>query len=392
MPDTEERITLKPGKEKVLLQRHPWIFSGAIETLPTKLQNGGIAPVYSHRGALLGHAYFNQKCTITARMLSFDQEEPLHSLEKNLCQALDLRTRLSFGDKTTAYRLVNGEGDLIPGLVVDKYGDFLVVQISTLGMEKLKMQVVDLLVTHLQPRSIYEKSTSPSRSVEGLSPSEGLLFGQEVPQEVEILENGVRFLVSIKEGQKTGFFFDHREMRALVGRLAYQKRVLNGYCYSGGFSLYALGGGAEHVVSVDSSLQAIEWAKANVALNGFTAHTAQCEEMFAFLERDPLEFDLIILDPPAFAKRREHVPKAALKYRALNRITLAKMPKESLLLTSSCSHFIDETLFQQLIFQAALEAKRSVQIIGRHLLAPDHPLNVFHPEGSYLKSLLLYVR
>lgn len=385
-----KKIVLKAGKEKALLNRHHWIFSGAVENLPAHLA-GDILPVYSQNGTLLGSAYFNSQAKIFGRMLAFNNQHPLDAIEANLNAALKLRDHFFSSSMTTAYRLVNGEGDFLPGLIVDRYGSGIVIQISTLGMEKLKPYFLDYFQSKLKPSFIYEKSTLPSRKEEGLTPFEDILFGS-LDQTIEVLENGLKFLVSPQEGQKTGFFLDHREMREQVRHLSLNKRVLNCFAYTGGFSVYAASGGANRVDSVDISETAMQLAKKNAELNTFTIPMQFiAEDVFQFLRQSPLDYDLVILDPPAFAKRQKDVIAACRGYKDINRIALQKIPSEGLLLTSSCSYFVDEELFQKVVFQAAIEAKRNVRIIGRHRLAIDHPINICHPEGDYLKSLLLYV-
>ncbi len=384
-------VILKPEKEKAILNRHHWIFSGAIAQLPS-FKNGDILPVYSHKGHFLGNGYFNRQSGIIGRMLTFDDMSPLVALEEKLQHAVDLRHNLFDPTLTNGYRLVNGEGDFLPGLVIDCYKDTLVVQIGTVGMEKLKGFIVEWLVEHLKPRVIFEKSDSSSRNEEGLKPILGLLFGIDVSP-VEILENGLKFKIDFTKGQKTGFFCDHRQMRQEIRKLASGKSVLNCFAYSGGFTVYALAGGAVNVDSVELSDAALNYAKENISLNGFEV----CEErfhqqdVFEFLRDNPIDYEVVILDPPAFAKKQKDQMAACRGYKDINRLALKKMPQKSWLLTCSCSFYVDEPLFQKVIFQAAVEAGRNVRIVGRHQIAQDHPINICHPESDYLKSLLLYV-
>lgn len=383
-------VVLKAGKEKAILNRHHWIFSGAVEYAPKHLK-GDILPVYSQNKTLLGSAYFNSDAKIFGRMISYGDQDPLEAFYEHLDEAIDLRTRFFDKKITSAYRLVNGEGDFLPGLIVDAYGDVLAVQISTLGMEKLKPYLIDYLQKKLLPICIYEKSSMPSRKEEGLESSEQMLLGS-LPRDLHILENGLKFVVDPIQGQKTGFFLDHREMRELVRSLSSNKRVLNGFAYTGGFSVYAADGGAVLVDSVEISEAANQVAKKNMQLNAIkTPMKFFTEDVFQFLRHSSLEYDLIILDPPAFAKRKKDIIAGCRGYKDINRLAIQKMPAHSLLLTSSCSYYVDEQLFQKVVFQAAAEAKRKVRIIGRHRLAVDHPINIFHPEGDYLKSLLLYI-
>jgi 23S rRNA (cytosine1962-C5)-methyltransferase len=384
-------VTLKPGKEKAIQHRHHWVFSGAIAQYP-HFNDGEILPVHTSQGKMLGSAYFNRKSSIAGRMVSFDATPPLEAIQANIEAALVLRDHLFKGTKTTAYRLINGEGDYLPGLVVDQYNDILVIQISTLGMEKLLDWIVDILVKKRNPRSIYNKSLLPSRQEEGLPQIEQTVYGPEVDT-VDILENGLKFTVSIREGQKTGFFLDHREMRQWVCMLSTGKHVLNCFSYTGAFSVYALAGGATRVDSVDIADSAIALAKHNVSLNRFPVESQgfHATDVFKFLREHPLAYDLVILDPPAFAKRQKDVIPACRGYKDINRLAIQKMPANSLLLTSSCSYHVDKDLFQKVVFQAAVEASRKVRIIGAHRMAADHPINICHPEGDYLKSFLLYI-
>lgn len=384
-------MVLKPGREKSVLSRHHWIFSGAIQTYPENFTNGAIYPVYSASGQLLGQGYFNQKCSLAGRLLSFGPEDPQLALRRNLQQAVQLRQRLY--RRAEAVRLVNGESDHLPGLVVDRYGPGLVIQVSTLGMEKLKDQILDLLRETLKPSYIYEKSLIPSRKEEGLTEFEGLLFGK-LEEPVMVEENGLKFNIYLTDSQKTGFFLDQREMRQLVRSLAGGLKVLDGFCYTGGFALAALKGGASQVDLVDYSKRALETAGANLRLNGFSEDSFSLinRDMFEFLaERQQLDYGLVILDPPAFARKKADEKPAIKAYRELNRLAMSWMEPGSFLLTFSCSYYVDSQTFQKTIFQAALEAGREARIIQRHRQALDHPVSIFHPESDYLKGLLLYI-
>lgn len=385
-----KNIILKPGKEKALLNRHHWIFSGAIATWPQH-EDGEILNVLSSKGQFLGCGYFNKKASIAGRMLTFDDTAPETSVQIHLEQAFTLRQKL-FDAKTNVYRLVNGEGDFLPGLVVDRYDDVFVIQITTLGMQRFVPIIVDFIIKKYNPSTILEKSIGPSRKEEGLTPQQGVLFGKPI-HEVIVKEYDLKLIVNPLEGQKTGFFIDHREMRYWIREFAKDRKVLNCFSYSGGFSLNALYGGAVKVMSVDISQSAIELAKRNVSLNHLEEERSlyHVGDVFQFLREDPLAYDMIILDPPAFAKKAKDVIQACRGYKDINRIAMQKMPANSLLLTCSCSYFVDEELFQKVLFQAAVEAGRSVRIIGRHKQAMDHPINICHKESDYLKSFLLYI-
>lgn len=388
---SDKKVILKPGKEKAIKNRHHWIFSGAVQSI-SSFNDGDLLPVYSNTGELLGTAYFNRKSSIIGRVLAFGDQDPLDAIKQNLDSAIRLRLQLFRDTKTNVYRLVNGEGDRLPGLIIDKYDDVWVIQISTLGMEKLRPFLIEHITNRYQPKSIYEKSQLPTRKEEGLQPIQRTLLGPDV-NHIQVLENGLHFEVSIVEGQKTGFFIDHREMRSWVRQFVSQKRVLNCFSYTGAFSVYALAGGARCVDSVDISSEAILNAKRNVTLNGFDiAQNGFFEaDVFQWLREKKLDYELVILDPPAFAKKKKDIISACRGYKDINRLAMQKMPSGSLLLTCSCSHHVDAELFQKVVFQASVEANRTVRIIGTHRMAADHPVNICHPETEYLKSLLLYV-
>jgi 23S rRNA (cytosine1962-C5)-methyltransferase len=385
------KVILKPGREKSLLQKHPWIFSGAVASFPA-FENGDLLPVHNASGEFLAQAYFHKTNSISGRVLSFSNEPIKSLIDRKLSQAILLRQKMFDPEITNCYRLINAEGDGIPGLVIDIYDDMAVLQANTYGIERLKPLIVEALTKKMKLRGIYEKSHSTARKQEGLPDACDTLYG-ECSNEVLVKENGLLFLVGIKEGQKTGFFLDQREMRQLVLRLSQNKRVLNCFSYTGGFSLFALKGGAESVTSIDSSKEACRYAQENTLLNHFplSKHEVIQSDVFDFLGQNSQAFDLVILDPPAFVKKRQDVNDACRGYKEINRRALERMPSGSWLLTSSCSHFIDENLFQQLIFQSALEAKKEAMICSGHIQAADHPVSLFHPEGSYLKSLLLHI-
>lgn len=385
-----ESVVLKRGREGIFYQRHHWIFSGAIASYPKEYQDGNLVSIRSSERELLGWGFFNQGSSLSGRIISFGKEDPYCSLKQTLSRAIKLRQALLNNPETTAYRLVNGEGDALPGLIIDKYGPYLVVQTGTLGMRKLLPFLVEHLKSILTIQGIYDKSTGSSLKEEGMEPQEKILWG-EVPDRVSILEEGIEFIVSLKKGQKTGFFLDQREMRKMIATLSSGKRVLNGFCYTGGFTLAALKGGATRVDSIDISSPAIDLCKENVLLNGFSDSQNQfyAEDVFDFLTSSPCDYDLVILDPPAFAKKRRDIPAATRGYKRIFRLAMEKMPPDTLLLLSSCSYYIAGELFEKIVKEAALEAKRTPRIIGRHRHAYDHPVNPFHPESDYLKSLLI---
>lgn len=349
-----------------------------------------MAEVFSASGEKLGLAMLNKGRSITGHMLAFGNESLTDALPKRIKQAAFLRKRWFDPAETNAIRLINAEGDGIPGLIVDAYADVFVMQVANPGMERLKTEIAACLIEEFKPRSLYEKSTSFMRRKEGLAEVRELLHGEANP-EVEILEKGLRFSVDVLEGQKTGLFLDQREMRSLVRGLSKNKRLLNCFAYTGGFSVFALAGGASHVDSVEMSAKCEPRLEKNLALNRLTNHQFICTDVFDFLKTTTLNYDLVILDPPAFVKKRGDIARAFRAYKELNRHVLEKMPAGSLLLTCSCSYHVDEALFQNILFRAAHESGRSVRILSRHVQAHDHPISIFHPESSYLKSFLLYI-
>jgi 23S rRNA (cytosine1962-C5)-methyltransferase len=388
---SKSKIIIKEGREKPILQRHQWIFSGAVESKPSD-GKGSIVPVYSKSGNLLAHAMYNPDVSIVGRIISFGSADPLVEIKKNIGEACKMRMNAFDNSQTNAYRLINAEGDFLPGLVVDRYDDVLVMQIFSSGMDNIRELIVNELVKICKPKAIYEKSRHGSRQEEGLQSEERMVYGN-ADDKILILENGNKFIVSPKTGQKTGFFLDQREMRKKIGELSSGKKVLNCFSYTGGFSIYALKGGACSVDSVELSQSAQELAEKNVQINDIDAakHRTIKAGVFDFLKEDSLDYNLIILDPPAFAKKRNDVNSACKGYKDINYMTLKKIPPNSLLLTCSCSAHVPSDLFQKVVFQAALLAGRKVQIIGRHHQGMDHPINIYHPETEYLKSLLLYI-
>lgn len=385
-----DSLILLPGKEKPILQRHHWIFSGAVKNFP-EVENGSLVAVKDYRGNHLGYAYVNRDCSLIARMISFGSEPPEKALETNLERAIKLREKF-FREETNAYRLINGEGDNLPGLVVDRYNDILVIQITTLGMEKLKPWLLERLISRLKPRSILERSLGPSRQEEGLNDYEAWIYG-EANFTTEIIENQARFIIDFTHAQKTGFYLDQREMRKLVRKIAKGRRVLDCFAYTGAFSVNALMGGAERVELVESSAYSLTVAQKNLEANGFKAevYTLHNGDVFSFLRQNKIDSDLIILDPPAFAKKKGDVIAACRGYKDINRLALQHLPPEGLLLSFSCSHYVDDNLFQKVLFEAALEAGRRVRLLQRMRHSFDHPINIFHPESHYLKGFLLYV-
>ncbi len=387
-----KRIFLRPGKEKPVAQRHPWIFSGAIDRLDDGTDDGTIVSVRDSSGTHLGYGYFNGRSQIAVRMLSFDERTVDSALiRERLLSALERRKCSGVTAQTTAFRAVFSEGDFLPGLVADSYDGHLVIQILTLGIERMRNTIIDLLQEVFAPHSIYERSDHAGRSIEGLPERNGTISGA-TPEEIIIVENGLRFIVDVRHGQKTGFFIDQRDNRALIAGISRGRSVLNLFSYTGGFSVAALAGGAIEAVSVDVSEPAVRMAERNAELNALTGRTlGVTADAFEYLRGVDISSDLIIIDPPAFAKNRQSVAAACRGYKELNLQAIRKCRPGALVLTCSCSRFIGMDLFQKVVFGAAADAGRAVSILHTGHHPPDHPVSIYCPETAYLKSLLLSV-
>jgi 23S rRNA (cytosine1962-C5)-methyltransferase len=388
------RLTLRPGHDIHVRNRHHAIFKTAVATFPDA-PDGSIVDVRASDGTFLCYATLNQQAYICARAIAFEEGDPKTSIKKSIERAVALRSRIAPLLDTDAVRLVNAEGDGLPGLIVDQYRDTLVIQFTTLGLDRMRDWIADVLQECCSPRAIYEKSTGTAHSREGLQPVEGWLRGKG-EEVVNVRERGITFTINLVGSQKTGLFLDQREMRSIVASIAKDRTVLDCCSYVGGFGLAALKGGAKQADAVDYDPQAITRAREHVALNGFDVHRFQAfeEDAFNFLRRRPLphSYDVVVLDPPAFAKRSSDIEQAKRAYTDLNRLGMQALPSSGgFLLTCSCSYHVDSTLFQTIVFHAARQAKRSARILQRHRSAMDHPVNLYHPETDYLKSLLLWV-
>lgn len=392
---TLHKIILRPNKEKSLQRWHPWVFSGAIAHKEKSLNDGDFVEVYDARKQYLATGHY-QNSSIAVRIFSFEPCVPDKEFWRSkLLNAINFRkTILLPNPQTNMYRLVNGEGDGMPGLIVDVYGPHLVMQVHSMGMYRLHKTLAELF-TELIPdiKSIYLK-TAFEEADDSEAVNEGWISGHP-DGDVIAMENGILFKIDIEHGQKTGFFLDQRESRALVGEYSHGHRVLNMFSYSGGFSMYALRGGADHVDSVDISQKAIDLVEENVKLMGgdfSKRHNAICEDVFAFLDRMPDGYyDLIVLDPPAFAKHHRVKEQGIKGYRNINRKAMEKIRPGGLLFTFSCSQAISTEDFRTLTFSAAALAKRNVRVVSRLQHAPCHPVSIFHPEGDYLKGLMLEI-
>ena len=391
-----KRIILHKGKEKSLLRFHPWVFSGAVAKMDRGIVNGEIVEVCDHSGAFLALGHYHDN-SIAVRVFSFEPVTPDYNFWRDkLLRAFRFRQSIGLTDNpdTTMYRLVNGEGDGLPGLIIDLYDGNAVLQFHSFGMYQLRdvfVQCLHELFPNL--RSIYNKSGLTLGETEQFTPEDELLFGELGA--VRAKENGIAFNIDIQGGQKTGFFLDQRDSRAMVGKLARGRNVLNMFCYSGGFSTYALRGGAVHVDSVDISRKAIELTEGNIQLLGGDApqrHTAYCKDVFAFLEEMPSQqYDLIVLDPPAFAKHHRVKEQGIKGYRNINRKAMSKLKSGGLLFTFSCSQAISIDDFRTIAFSAAAMENKTVRVVHQMQHALDHPVSIYHPEGDYLKGLLLAV-
>ena len=386
-------LRLLPGREVHLKNRHHAIFKNSVAVFPDA-PNGSIVDVRSSTSEFLCYATLNADAYICGRAIAFEEGDPLKSLRNTIARSIAMRSRFFTDAATNAYRLINAEGDGVPGLIVDRYDTTIVVQLTTLGMDRLRDWITDLLMELVKPAAIFEKSTSPARKKENLEPKEGWLRGSG-DNMITVTERGLQFLIDLSGGQKTGLFIDQREMRSLVRSIAKDRTVLDCCSYVGGFSLSALAGGAHSADAVDYDAAALEQAKKHIAMNDMDVQKFQAipEDVFNFLRRKPHphQYDFIVLDPPAFAKRSSDIEPAKKAYTDLNRLALQILPQGGMLLTCSCSYQIDVTLFQQIVFNAARQAKRDVRILQRHRQAFDHPVNLYHPEVDYLKSLLLWV-
>ena len=431
-------ITLKAGREKSLLRRHPWVFSGAVERVDGAAASGDTLAVCGAQGEFLAWAAYNAASQITARVWSWHQEDVINAefFRSRIANALEARNAINFpirhnilptvrpelveghdnapsvdfarastgsarteclllNSGSNGIRLIHAESDGLPGLIVDQYGGVLVMQIGSAGAERWRDTCADILQQLCNPACIYERSDSDSRALEGLEPRNGVLRGT-LPESVEITEHGLRFKVDVAAGQKTGFYLDQRDNRKLTETLARDKDVLNCFCYTGGFSLYALRGGAKSVLSIDASEEALQLAQRNVELNGLDASRAEwlCADVFQALRtlRDQnRKFDLIILDPPKFAPTAAFAEKAARGYKDIALLGFKLLRPGGLLATYSCSGGISEDLFQKIIAGAALDAGVDAQIIRYLHASADHPVLLSFPEGAYLKGLVLRV-
>ena len=398
------KVILRKGRDESLRRFHPWVFSGAIAEIQGAPAEGDMVSVHASDGTVLAYGHY-QIGSIAVRVLSFD-ESALHpdfwqtmlSRALSVRKACGLHPESSESVSTNCYRLVHGEGDNLPGLIIDYYDGVCVMQAHSVGMFRAKKQIADALqkVYGDYLKAVYDKSSGTAPFKAGLELIDGYLYRRPDfnENELAVLENGHKFHVNWTEGQKTGFFLDQRDNRDLVGKMARGRNVLNLFCYTGGFSIYALAGGAKHVDSVDSSKKAMLMVDRNVVLNGFdeSMHTSLCCDAIDYLKNvEEGKYDLMIVDPPAFAKHRGSLKNALRAYQRLNAAAISKVAPGGLVFTYSCSQVVDKEAFALAVFSAAAQCGRSVRILDRLNQPADHSVNIYHPEGEYLKGLLLYV-
>ena len=392
-------VFLKKGRDFSTRHLHPWVFSGAIERVEGAPSSGETVRVVAHDGTPLARGAWSGDSQIRVRLFSFDPEREIDDavLRDRLASSIEGRSVLLASDVTDACRLVNAEADGLPGLIVDRYADWIVCQFTTAGAERWKGEIVAALDDLLHPKGIYERSDADVRRYEGLEASNGLRSGEEPPERIEIRERGVRFLVDVREGHKTGFYLDQRDNRAIVSSFAKDREVLNVFSYTGGFGLAAVAGGAKSATHVDLSAPALAIAKANADLNGFAPERDEFIEGNAFevlrsFRDSRRSFDLIVLDPPKFADAKRHLMGACRGYKDINLLAMKLLRPGGYLATFSCSGLMTPDLFHKVVSEAAVDSKRDFQVVRHLQQATDHPEGLCFPEGLYLKGLLCRVR
>ena len=391
-------VILKKGKEKAALQRHPWIFSGALDKVKGSPANGEVVRVLAADKEFLAYGYFNEKSRVAVRMLEWDEAKTINRdwYQQKIRTAIASRAHVLRNGDTNTCRLVFSEADFLPGLIVDRYADFLSLQILSAGIEQAKAEIIDILREELQPKGIFDKSDATARGHEDLEVANGLLWGEHPPEFLEVKENGILYHINIAGGQKSGFYCDQRDNRQILAAYTPGKTVLDCFSYSGGFSLNSLKVGAAHVTSVDSSALALETLQQNIDLNGFdkaqsTVIQSDVNKQLRALKEEGRKFDVIVLDPPKYAPSRSALDRAARAYKDLNRLGMGLLESGGLLATFSCSGAVDIETFKQIIAWAALDAGKEIQVVKQFSQPEDHPVRISFPEGEYLKGLLLRV-
>ena len=392
-------VTLKKGREKAILRHHPWIFSGAIKSTAGDPGAGEVVEIHAAEGRWLARGAYSPHSQIRVRVWTWNREEGVDAdfIRARVSQSLAARDALGIPQSTNGYREVHGESDGIPGLIVDRYGEYRVVQFLSYGVESWRDEIVDTLASHGHCLGIYERSDVDVRGLEGLALRSGTLFGEEPPERIEIQEDERRYLVDVRQGQKTGFFLDQRENRRGAAEWIGAGEVLDCFCYSGGFTIAALGAGAARVTAIDQSETALALAEENVRLNGFPTEDVEfhSENVFQLLRKfrdQGRKFDAVILDPPKFAATSAQVDKAARGYKDVNLLAFKLLRTGGFLQTFSCSGGVNPSLFQKIVADAALDAGVDAVILGWLSQARDHPVRVYFPEGRYLKGLVCQIR
>ncbi|MES2455074.1 MAG: class I SAM-dependent rRNA methyltransferase [Bacteroidota bacterium] len=390
-------VILKKGKEKAAILRHPWIFSGALDKIKGKPENGEVVAVRSADKEFLAYAYYNDQSRVALRLLEWDENTVIDQnwYRQKLKNAIASRSHV-LNENTNTCRLVFSEADFLPGLIVDKYDNFLSLQVLSAGIEAVQADIISILVDELNPAGIFDKSDAGARKHENLEPVQGLLWGENPPEFIEVRENGIKYHINIAEGQKSGFYCDQRDNRQILAAYTKDKTVLDCFCYSGGFTLNSLQQGAAQVTSVDSSALALETLQHNLGLNGFDAARqisiqSDVNKQLRVFKEQGQQFEVVVLDPPKYAPSRSALDRAARAYKDLNRLGMLLLKPGGTLATFSCSGAVDMETFKQIIAWAALDAGREVQIIKQFNQPEDHPIRVSFPEGEYLKGLLLRV-
>lgn len=395
---TMKSVYLNKGKDKAAWHLHPWVFSGAIKSLSDKIEDGEVVSVYNAEREFIAYGLFHNSSRVAIRLLEWNPQAQIDAdwWRARIQKAVAARQHLLQEGVTNTLRLIFAEADFLPALIVDKYADFISIQVHAVGVEKVKSIIIDELNALLQPKGIYERSDLKSREHEGLPDTNGLLHGELPSEFVDVIENGIHYKVNIIDGQKSGFYCDQRENRQLTANYVSNKRVLDCFCYSGGFTLNSLKNGASEVVSVDSSALAIETLEKNIAENGFEPerHKAILSDVNKQLRKfidEGEKFDLIVLDPPKYAPSRSALERASRAYKDLNRRGLMLLNSGGLLATFSCSGAMDMDTFKQVLAWAALDAGKEIQFIRQFHQPEDHPVRASFPEGEYLKGLLVRV-
>ena len=392
------QVILKSGREKSVKNRHPWIFSGSIERVEGNPSNGDVVDVWNSKARFVARGIYNEKSQIRVRCLTWNPNDIIDEdfWRRRIRRAIAGRQALIMDPGTDAYRLVHSEADGVPGFIADQYGTWLVVQFLSMAAERHRSAIINALVDLVGPQGIYERSDVDVREQEGLVPIAGPVWGEVPPDLIEIFENGHTFLVDITLGHKTGFYLDQRENRQILTKYCHNKEILNAFAYTGAFAVYAAHAGAKRVINVDTSEQSLALAERNMRRNGFGERedTYANTDVFEFLRsyvNNKWKFDVVILDPPKFAHNKQHVEKASRGYKDINLQGMKLVKRGGILMTFSCSGAIDSSLFQKILFGAAVDAGRTVQIIERLSQGPDHPVLLTYPESEYLKGVVCRV-